>query len=243
MVVDEPPRALGAPRLLLVGDGGEHHVAPEGEPLAGDEADDRCRHRDQVLHVEGTATPNAAVGDLAAEGRVGPPRGVGRDEVEVAGEEQWSKRPVALQAGDETGPARLRLEDYRFDAVPTERLSDPLGGRALVTRGVRGVDAEKVPEQCDRLVAHGLPVRQAPPTMPSARRSSAISSGRIAGLKVPCGPIRATRVPSKRKPAARRSRGSTADVVDIGEASRGLLRRRPVTFRYRQVSADESRPR
>ena len=110
VVVDQQPGALD-PAGLLVGEEREHHVPRR--PLPGRAA--HCRttassHRVHVLHVDRAAAPDAAVPDLPGERVHRPLRRVGRDDVEVAVQQQRRPDRVgALDPGDHAGPARLRL--------------------------------------------------------------------------------------------------------------------------------------
>ena len=79
-----PPGAPG----LLVGGERDHDVAGGLALLAQALTDDGQHHRVHVLHVDRAAAPDAAVGLLAGERVVAPVRGVGRDHVQVAVDQQ-----------------------------------------------------------------------------------------------------------------------------------------------------------
>ena len=147
-VLAHEPVGAGGRVVLLVGGEGEHHV-PGGQPgLAGQPPGDRQHHRRGALHVDRTASPDPAVGDLARERRHRPVGGLGRDDVEVRVHEQ--ARPLAVgtrQTDDDVGPARGRLQEERFHPGVGELRGDVLGGRplgAVAATPVGGVDADQV---------------------------------------------------------------------------------------------------
>jgi len=151
---EAPLRARG----LLVGHGREDEIALQLRLLAREQGDDARAHRRHVLHVDGAASPEPPVVDLARERRVGPARLVGFDDVEVRVQEQRASRRAVVarrarpQARDEVrAPARL-LEEARLDAGLAEKLGYPFRGGALVTvaglvrPAVHGGDAQQILE-------------------------------------------------------------------------------------------------
>ena len=139
-------------------------IAARGAGLAGEPADDGDLHRDHALHVDGSATPDVAVGDVGAERVVGPQLGRGWDDVEMRQqEERLAAGPVAAQAGGHRAPTGGRLVDRRLDPDIDEGGGHRLGGPKLaIARLGRRVDArdpDQGPEQVDELVVSTCPGR------------------------------------------------------------------------------------
>src|SRR5215472_1847203 len=89
-----------------------------------------------------------------------PVGGVGRDDVEVAVDQQ--RRPgriLARHPGDDTGPVRAGLQDRGFQPYLGQERRNMLGGLALarsrVIARVRGVDPDQVAGQVHDLVPCG----------------------------------------------------------------------------------------
>ena len=142
MMIDEPARAVIAAGLL-VGDAGEDEVALERDALLLEARDDERRHDRHVLHVDGAAAPHIAVVDLAAERRMGPALRLGGDDVEVRASRSGGLSPVPLSARDHVLATRASRRPASARSRPREQIGEILGGRRLVARRVRGVDAQQ----------------------------------------------------------------------------------------------------
>jgi hypothetical protein len=152
VLLDEEPRALGTAGFLI-GHVGDDDVARRLAALASPLADHRQRHRVHVLHVDGAATPEAAVLDLAAERIDAPVVRVGRDDIEVAVNEQRTATLIlAGHPGDDARAALVRLVDLRLEPDLGQLLGDVFGGLALVAGRVRAVDPDQVAAQVDDFV-------------------------------------------------------------------------------------------
>src|SRR5262249_42736972 len=111
---------------------GEDDVAPRPAALALHLAQQGQHHRVHVLHVHGAAAPDVAVAYLARERVHRPVGGVGRDDVEVAVDEQGGQRRVgALDAGDHVAAARQALDVGGLDPDLGQPGHDDLGGGTL----------------------------------------------------------------------------------------------------------------
>ena len=161
----EPGGAERAAGLLVRGED-EPDRTPGRAARAHPLADHRQQDRVEVLHVHRAAAPDVAVDDLAGE-RVDLP--VGRDRrhhVGVAVDQQRRQRGVAAlgcPVGDQSGAARLGLEQLAGDADLVELRGDVLGRLPLALGARRaevgGVEADQVAAQsCDLVVAAGSEV-------------------------------------------------------------------------------------
>ena len=115
--------------------------------------------------------PSASLG---RERVVAPVRRVGRDDVQVAVDQQGGPAPVlALDSGDHAGALGVRLQDRRLQAHLGQLRGDVLGGLALtgarVVARVGGVDPDQVAADADDLVLRGHLVRCHPPIVALVR--------------------------------------------------------------------------
>src|SRR5690606_38513149 len=115
VLLAEEERAVAAARLL-VRHAREDEIALELGPLAREAAHDGHAHRRVVLHVDGAASPEAAVEDLAGERRMGPALGLDLDHVEAGREQERALPAAAAQPRDDVPAAGRALEDRRLDA-------------------------------------------------------------------------------------------------------------------------------
>jgi hypothetical protein len=159
-VLLDQPAAPGRAAGLLVGDGGEDHIAPERPSEPGQEPDDHGAHGDHVLHVDRAAAPDVAVGQLRRERRVTPPPGLGRDHVDVPVEQQRALVPGlgGPEPHDQVGPARPALQHLRLEPVGPEPVGQERDTGGLVAGRVGGVEPDQVAQQPDRGGALALPV-------------------------------------------------------------------------------------
>ena len=161
MVVDDPAGPVAAAGLLI-GGRGEQDVAAQagdrirggvaagGARLPGEQPHDAELHRDQVLHVDRAAAVDVAVGDVGRERVVGPQLRRGRDDVEVAEEEQRAAaRAVAVQPGGDRAATGERLDDRRRDPGFGQDRRHVAGREDLVARRVDGRDADEVAQVGD----------------------------------------------------------------------------------------------
>ncbi len=135
------------PPGLLVGGEAEHQrpVGHDAGPGTGTHRGEQ--HRVEVLHVDGTATPELTLVDLPAERVQLPVGGVGGDDVEVAVHED-RVAPVPAPARQHVGAPRLGLPQLALDADLVEQRRHVLGGlalaRARLVAEVGRVDADQV---------------------------------------------------------------------------------------------------
>ena len=183
VVLDEGLGTL-VPAGLLVGGEAEDDRAFGLATGPGARPDHREQHRVEVLHVDRPAAPQVAVPDLAGE-RVDLPvlRG-GRDDVEVAVQQQRAlvagPGGAPAPSGDDRRPARLGLVEAALDPDLVEQRGDVLSGLALPWSGVvavvGGVDPDQVAAQLDDLrcwvmVPPIFSARHAPSMTPAGGRS------------------------------------------------------------------------
>ncbi len=131
--------------VLLVGEEGQHQgtawqvTGPQPPP------DDGEHGGDHVLHVDGAAAPDPAVGDLTGQGRHRPVRGLRRDDVEVHVDEQRVEGRVGTgHPGNDGASPWLGLDKHRRQPVVGEPAGHPLGRRALTGTADLGVQPDEV---------------------------------------------------------------------------------------------------
>ena len=116
MLVDEEPRAVLAPALLVARQH-EDDVACWRLAVARHSEHGRDEHRHAALHVERAATPDLAVDELAGERRMAPLSGFGGNDVYVAVEEKRRCVPPSWDSRDKVRPAGVTSEESRLDAA------------------------------------------------------------------------------------------------------------------------------
>src|SRR5215218_7122980 len=79
---------------LLVGAGGEDHVAGGAEALSPERRNGRRGRRAVALHVQGSASPDLVVAKLARPGAHRPLTRIGKDRVRVGEEEDAGPLPA-----------------------------------------------------------------------------------------------------------------------------------------------------
>ena len=151
---DEPAGALGAVRFL-VGHRDEHHSPAESCALPDERVERQQVRHAHPLIVERAPAIDRAIRNLTAERRVGPPRGIGRDDVDVVADDEGLERGIApLDACDDQPAARLRFQYAHVlrDAALAHDARQPRGGGHLVA--VRGVELDVATQQF-KCVGHG----------------------------------------------------------------------------------------
>ncbi len=143
---------------LLVGHGGEDDVATQARLGSREEGQHARAHRHHVLHIDGPATPDAAVGHVGRKRRPGPRRFVRLDDVEMRVQKKRRKLTSARVARDETRATRFGFDDFRLDARAAQKLRDALGRGALVPRRVHGGNADEIAQEGDAGCAFLLPI-------------------------------------------------------------------------------------
>jgi hypothetical protein len=96
-----------------------------------------------ILHVDGAAAPQAAVGLGGAERRVLPPRRIRLDDVEVCREQQRRRLAGAAVAHDQVGATGRGLVDHRIEADLAQLGGEVVRGLTLRPGRVRRVHAEE----------------------------------------------------------------------------------------------------
>ncbi len=159
MVIDQPVRTVRATGLLVGGE--REHDRPVGQTvLPGPLPDHREQDGVEVLHVDGPASPDAAVRHLARERIDLPVRRVRRDDVEVAVQQQRRLRAVRRsEGGEHVRPAGLGFDQLGGDPDLGQARRDVLRGHPLPWPGivavVRGVDPDQVGRDPHDLVVSG----------------------------------------------------------------------------------------
>ena len=120
---------------LLVGEHGEHDAAGRHAALCLRSEERRDHHRHARLHVERAASPYDAVGDLGRKRRMRPLLARGRDDVDVAVEEEWRVAVRAGQPRDEVGSLGLARVQLALDSRRREQALHVLDALALVPGG------------------------------------------------------------------------------------------------------------
>ena len=142
MLLDEEARAEVAARLL-VGEDDEDEVARQRDVLAPGAQERVDEHRDAALHVERAAAPDVAVLEPPLERRMRPVLSGGRDDVDVALEQQ-RRRTASGEPADEVGPRRVLRVDRRLAAGLLQLRADELDARGLVPGRVRRVEPDQL---------------------------------------------------------------------------------------------------
>lgn len=106
MVLDHEPGPVVA-AALLIGEGGEYDVAGRAVSGARRVEQRRHHHRDHPLHVHGTAAPQDALVDLGCEGIALPTLCGGRNDVDVAVQQERLGFAFPTQPRDEVWPLRV----------------------------------------------------------------------------------------------------------------------------------------
>ena len=90
----------------------------------GDAHQRREEHRDAALHVERASPPHLAVDQVAAERRMSPLARVGRNDVDVAVQEQAAARPLGPRRARRGWAASVSSARYRW-SIPARSRSPP----------------------------------------------------------------------------------------------------------------------
>ena len=133
----------GATAGLLVGGQRENDVAGRRGVGRGDAHQRRQENRDSTLHVEGASPPHLAVDQFAAERRMSPLARVGRNDVNVAVQEQRRSVPSTRDSCHEVGSRLLQREVPMVDSGLLEQPSGELDAGLFVARGARGVEPDQ----------------------------------------------------------------------------------------------------
>ena len=177
VIVQQPAGAVVPLAGLLVRGRGEHHRAPERHPLPFEQQHHHQLDGHHVLHVEGSAPPDAAVVEIAAERVARPLVRLGGDHVGVAEQKQGRFRAPGVEAGRDVSPARRRFRDQRLEPLPPQDAGDVPGRLGFVAGRIGGVDAQQVLQVTGDFVCHGIPVDH-------PKCLSIVGVGR--GLRRPC---------------------------------------------------------
>ena len=156
MRLDEPLETEAGADLLVCG-GDKDQVAGAAPALAGER-----RHRDRrrshlALHVERAAAPYLTVDQRAVERVTFPFGGVGEHDVGMRQERERGTVAGAADPRDEIGALGETRKELALDAGLLEVVAQQLGGRGLVPRRIRGVDANEPLEQLDDLSHFRVP--------------------------------------------------------------------------------------
>src|SRR6185503_5166392 len=178
MLAREPRRAEVDAHLLIRGEG-EDDVAGGLHALTRQRREgDRSRSK-VTLHVEGAASPDLAVDEVARPGIAGPLRRL--REHRVGMRQQHEPGTVAsLEPRHHVRPVGCLREAARRDAVPRQVALQRLRGARLVARRVDGVEPDKLLQELGDLLAEGhrpsnhlglglRPRRQLVPDLPELR--------------------------------------------------------------------------
>src|SRR5580765_7267263 len=120
MLLDEELGAVVA-AVLLVAEDDEDHVSRQLELAPRRAQERRDVHRDGALHVDGAASPDLPVYQVAAERRPCPGLARGRDDVDVALEEKRPALPLAAEACDQIRASRILCIEPALDSRVLEQ--------------------------------------------------------------------------------------------------------------------------
>lgn len=143
MLLDEEARPDLA-EVLFVAQDREDDVAGQVVRACGGGDERGDHHRHARLHVESATAPDLAVDEPRLEGRVRPALAVGRNDIDVAVQEQRRRVPAAAQPTDEVRARRVERVRLGREAGRLEHVADVLDARALVARRVRRVEADQL---------------------------------------------------------------------------------------------------
>ena len=162
MLVCDEPRPVLAPGFL-VRRAEQHEVALERHARPLDREQRNELQDPDRLHVDGAASVEVAVADLAAERIDRPVAAVGVDDVDVVMEHDPAERAVPGEACADVGAPRCRFHDLAREAVAVEHIREEPRAGDLVARRIGGIDGQIAAQEVDGLVADLPPVhRQAP---------------------------------------------------------------------------------
>ena len=157
VVFGEPLDAAQAARLL-VRHRQEHDVASERLASALQQQEREQLGDPQTLHVERAAAPDLAVAQDAAEGVFVPVLALDGHDVGVVEQQQGRLAPVAAQDSAQGDAIVARVEQRPGDALAFELAAEEGAGGTLVPGRVRGVDAQVLAEETDRLRERCIPL-------------------------------------------------------------------------------------
>jgi hypothetical protein len=157
VVGHEPAHPLTTARLL-VRHGREDDRAAEAHALLEERFEGQKEDDSQALRVKRAAPPDEAVGDVARERGMRPPRRVRGDDIEVMVDEKRLERLAAGDPGHDQAAAGRGLVDgnVRGDPAPHDLVAEPLRRGHLVSWRVRRVELDVAAHRGRGIVAHGV---------------------------------------------------------------------------------------
>src|SRR5437867_12188314 len=121
------------------------------------------QHRHQVkepftFHVQRPTTVNRSLPYFSRK-RIDLPRTwICRNDIHMTQQNDWTFRAIALESGDDVCPRRFVLEDFVLNSVLIEDGLEPPRRFNLITRWIRGVDAQVLLHQVNSHVLVLRPV-------------------------------------------------------------------------------------
>ncbi|MCP3818496.1 hypothetical protein NLX86_10315 [Streptomyces sp. A3M-1-3] len=151
MVLPQPVRPQSASGLFVCGDH-QQHITAQRNAVPGQELHHQQARGDLALHVERPPAPHTAVRHLTGEGRTTPLLRLGADDIGMA--QQHQRRLVSRpgQPGDQIRPPGLGLQHGVPDAGAGEFPGEIARDGDLVSRRVRGVQADQRREMTDQVL-------------------------------------------------------------------------------------------
>ena len=129
---------------LFIRQHGDHHIARRRPAVAEEPERGQDHHGHAALHVDGAASPDVAVNDLAGEGRTRPGLAGRRDDVDVPLQQQRRRLPASGQPRHQVGPGIAGAGDHRLQPGIAQQALQMGHAAGLVARRVGGVEADQL---------------------------------------------------------------------------------------------------
>src|SRR5258708_4561727 len=143
---------------LLIGGGHIDDVALKPYTAALEKKHRHCLHSDHLLHIKGTATVNKAICDITREWVMRPLLRLYCDDIGMRHQQEWRRRSIALEPGDECATILARSHYFTGDTCGLKEGVQIPGCTYLVARWVAGIKLEQTAYICGSLFSNLLPV-------------------------------------------------------------------------------------
>src|SRR5260370_15221737 len=156
-VLNNPARTFMS-TALLVGGGHIDDVALKPHTVALEKKHRHCLHGDHPLHIQPTPPLNKALTDLTPEWVMRPLLRLDCDDISMRHQQEWRRRSIALEPGDECATILARSHYFTRDTCGLKESVQIPGCTYLVARWVARVKLEQTAYICSSLFSNVLPV-------------------------------------------------------------------------------------
>ena len=102
---------------------------------------------ENVLIVYGSSTPNVVIPEKSGEGRRGPERGIGWNDIAVRHEEQGTGASITLKACNKVEAKGIASQKFGMDALSFDGLHQVVCHASFISGRIRRVEAYKIGEE------------------------------------------------------------------------------------------------